>query len=490
MDAAEKAQPALLAGAARRTINPPLGTGKGGVRLFGDPIQAIESDLTATTLVLANGNTKLALIATDLGLLTMGESDPLRNAVAAALGVPPSHVLFNVSHNHSAPSLNEWMAMTDEPEDARLRIRYARDLEERLVETALEADNGLRPARIGTGWGQSAIGVYRREQREGAGVLVLGEVPGHPIDMSVGVMRVDDLDGSPIAVAFRYSAHPVVVGGRSAVGSTDYPGPARDVLERSLGGLGMFFQGCGGNVNPAVGIGWEIDCRDTKTRVGFELGGEALKVAARIRTDRRPGERRALGNIPNILFRPWEPVEDEAPAVLVALEESTELEFVELPPLERANEILAHWRALRAERVARDAHAWEIRAAKKYEHWAQSLVAAVEHGRPTLELRVQVLRIDDVAFVGMNVESFFETGLEIRERSPFRDTFVLGYSNGLVSYLPRAEDHPAGGWRLDVDYAVPDLIPQAWALPVILHPDSEQRAVELALDLLHRARSA
>ena len=54
MDAAEKAQPALLAGAARRTINPPLGTGKGGVRLFGDPIQAIESDLTATTLVLAN----------------------------------------------------------------------------------------------------------------------------------------------------------------------------------------------------------------------------------------------------------------------------------------------------------------------------------------------------------------------------------------------------------------------------------------------------
>ena len=101
-----------------------------------------------------------------------------------------------------------------------------------------------------------------------------------------------------------------------------------------------------------------------------------------------------------------------------------------------------------------------------------------------------MLRIDDVAFVGMNVESFFETGLEIRERSPFRDTFVLGYSNGLVSYLPRAEDHPAGGWRLDVDYAVPDLIPQAWALPVILHPDSEQRAVELALDLLHRARSA
>jgi hypothetical protein len=480
--------PALLAGAARRTINPPLGTGKGGVRLFGDPIQAIESDLTATTLVLSNGETKLALIAADLGLLTMGESDPLRNAVAAALGVPPSHVLFNVSHNHSAPSLYEWMAMTDEPEDARLRVRYARDLEERLVETAREADSSLRPARVGTGWGESAIGVYRREQREGVGVLVLGEVPGHPIDTSVGLMRVDDLEGSPIAVAFRYSAHPVVVGGRSAVGSTDYPGPARDVLECSLGGLAMFFQGCGGNVNPRVGIGWEIDCRDTKTRVGFELGGEALKVAAQIRTDRRAGERRQLGNIPNILFRPWEPVDERPPAVLAAIEDSTELEFVELPTLERANEILGRWKRLREEREARDAQAWEIRAAKKYEHWARNLVAAVEHGRPTLELRVQVLRIDDVAFVGMNVESFFETGLEIRQRSPFPETFVLGYSNGLVSYLPRAEDHPHGGWKLDEDYAVPDMIPQAWGLPVMLHPDSEQRAVELALDLLVRAR--
>ena len=94
----------LHAGAARRTINPPLGTGKGGVRLFGDPIQAIESDLTATVLVLSNGQTKLALIATDLGLLTTGESDPLRDAVAAALGTTPTHVLFNVSHNHSAPA--------------------------------------------------------------------------------------------------------------------------------------------------------------------------------------------------------------------------------------------------------------------------------------------------------------------------------------------------------------------------------------------------
>ena len=242
----------LEAGAARRVINPPLGTGKGGVRLFGDPIQAFESDLTATVLVLSNGDHEAGADRHRTRRCSRWASRiPIRGAVAAALGVPVSHVLFNVSHNHSAPALPECMAMTDEPEDARLRIRYARDLRAPARRgRAARPDCRLQPARIGTGWGESSIGVYRREQRDGSDVLVLGEVPGHPIDASVGVMRVDDLDGRPIAVAFRYSAHPVVVGGRSAVGSTDYPGPARDVLERSLGGLGLFFQGCGGNIEP------------------------------------------------------------------------------------------------------------------------------------------------------------------------------------------------------------------------------------------------
>ena len=46
----------LYAGAARRAINPQLGTGMPGLRLFGAPIQAIESDLTATVLVLGDGD--------------------------------------------------------------------------------------------------------------------------------------------------------------------------------------------------------------------------------------------------------------------------------------------------------------------------------------------------------------------------------------------------------------------------------------------------
>jgi len=469
----------LHAGAARRTINPPLGIGKIGGRLFGDPIQWIESDLTATVLVLRGVGTKVAIVAVDLCTIESRHAAILRADVARAIGAPVSHVLLNESHDHSAPALPGYYA---DWYDSDFKEEYLATLRQRIVEAALEADVRLQPARIGCGWGESRIGVYRRETRDGRDVL--GEVPDHPIDPTVGVIRVDDLDGNPIAVAFRYSAHPVTVGSRSQVASSDYPGPAREVLERNLGGLALFLQGCGGNINPRAGIGYEVDCRDTKNRVGLELGGEALKIAAAIRTNTRAGERRPLGNVPNILFTPWEPIHGDTSTRLAAAETTIALEFDELPSLEKAREILAHWQRTREERLGGDALDWEVRAAQKYEHWATKLVAAVEDGHPTHDLQLQALRVNDILISAMNMEVFFETGLEIRARSPLPDTFVLGYTGGCFGYLPRGEDYPEGGWQIDESYAVPDLIPQAWAMPVILHPDSDRRAVEASLELI------
>jgi neutral ceramidase len=481
----------LRAGAARRVVNPPLGTRQTGFRLFGNPVQAIESDLTATALVLASGPTKVVLIAIDLSLvgidLSLRRQRPaqvLRAGVAEALGIPISHVLLNTSHAHSGVALPDYMPDTEE--QIALKTRYRQTLLRGLVEAAVDADGRLQPARLGTGWGESTIGVYRRETRDGHDVL--GEVPDHPIDTSVGVIRADDLDGDPIAVAFRYSCHPVTMGPRSAVVSSDFPGVARAVVESSLGGLALFLQGGGGNVNPRAGMGFEVDCRDTKTRVGLELGGEALKVAAAIRTNTTAGERRPLGNVPNILFTPWEPVEDRPAPQLAAEDAAVELDYVDLPPVDEARAILAARQSALAELRARGEDGWEVRVAEKVEDWARLLVEAAQLDEPTCSLFVQAIRVGDVAIAGMNAELFFESGLDLRARSPFADTFALGYTNGTIGYLPRAEDHPAGGWKLGANYAVPDLIFQVHPHPVALHPDSERRAVEGTLALLRTLR--
>ena len=140
--------PAMLyAGAARRTINPELGTRQTGFRLFGNPVQAIESDLTATALVLGDGITRVVVIAIDLSLVGIDLSlrgqrpaQEMRLAIAAALGIPASHVMLNTSHTHAGVALPDYMS--DTPEQMSLKERYRRSLIGSLVEAAVEADAG------------------------------------------------------------------------------------------------------------------------------------------------------------------------------------------------------------------------------------------------------------------------------------------------------------------------------------------------------------
>ncbi len=94
----------LFAGVSRRIINARPGSPKFGIRLFADPIQGYESDLTATALVLANSQTKLAIIALDICELFNPLADQIRQEAADRLGVPRSHVMINLSHDHSTPA--------------------------------------------------------------------------------------------------------------------------------------------------------------------------------------------------------------------------------------------------------------------------------------------------------------------------------------------------------------------------------------------------
>jgi neutral ceramidase len=475
----------LHAGVARRAINPPLGTRRVGPRIYGDPIESIANDLTATVCVLALGPVTVVVMALDLCEMLPSEALGLRRAVGAALGTPVSHVLLNMSHNHSCPALPGSTPSPDSPVQQERKERYERDLAKWLVEVSLEARGRMVPVRIGSGWGHSDIGVYRREVGPD-GRDALGEVPGHAIDDAVGVIRIDDLDGRLLATMFSFGCHGVVVGPRSRVATTDYPGPARRTIESVLGGTALFLQACGGNINPRLGIGYATDGLDDELRVGATLGAEVVRVLADIRTAVRAGERVTFGDVPGIYGRPWQPISSEAPDRLAAIEDVVELEYGPLPSLADATGIRDACRAELAARLAGDSAEWEVRVARMFSDWSDHLVSAVTDGHPTHALTVQAIRINDVALTGMSMETFFETGLEIKLRSPIAHTQVLGYTNGSTGYLPRREDYPPGGWQINERYRVPDLFVQAYMHPVALDPGAEQVAVNRALGCLER----
>lgn len=72
------------------------------------------------------------------------------------------------------------------------------------------------------------------------------------------------------------------------------------------------------------------------------------------------------------------------------------------------------------------------------------------------ELHVRSLVLDDgkgrlVIVVVDNVELprevFTETGLEIKNKSPFKKSFTIGLANGGYGYLPTSEQHQLGGYE-------------------------------------------
>lgn len=476
--------PTLRAAVARRVINPPLGVKTVGFSSREGVAEAVESDLTVTCLVLAchqgaNVSSKVAIIALDLAVVPLHRVDEWRQGVANAIGTTASHVMINLNHTHSGPGLPDY------PPEFSFQLpmlaAYQEMMVARMMEAAVDADRRLQDARIVAGWGQSRIGVNRRETGPD-GMVFLGEVPDGEIDPAVGVVRVDDLNGQPLAIAFSYGCHPVVVGPRSPVISPDFPGAAREVVERVWGAPALFLQACGGDIMPIGGMGYETDCRDAKSRVGTALAGEVVKVAAELRSHVKRGERTWLRSLlgKGMTLTPWVPVEGETCAFLGAASATIALDLLELPSLAEAEAIRdERHRDLEEARAAGQER--NIQVTTRFAAWADRLVEAVRAGHPkTWDVAVQVIRVNDIVLVGLSAETFAGTGLTIKARSPFAHTQVLGYTNGCVCYLPRAQDYPTGGWVVRARYQIPDLVFQAYLLPTGLHPGSEQRVVERA----------
>ena len=152
--------------------------------------------------------------------------------------------------------------------------------------------------------------------------------------------------------------------------------------------------------------------------------------------------------------------------------------YRELPTFAEAESIHQEWQEGLAQAKTNDLPKWEHMVAQRFLIWSGMLVDAVKADDPTFDAVIQAIRINDIVLAGISVEAFFETGLAVRADSPFPFTRLLGYTNGCEAYLPRAEDHPAGGWKLTERYAVPALLVQGYSLPVAFHPDTEQQVVQ------------
>jgi hypothetical protein len=100
---------------------------------------------------------------------------------------------------------------------------------------------------------------------------------------------------------------------------------------------------------------------------------------------------------------------------------------------------------------------------------------APERGRER-ETWLQVLLIGDVAIVGVPGEFFTQLGLDLKNRSPFRHTYVAELANDWIGYLPNLEGHKLGGYQVWTGF-------QSYA-----EPGTGERIVDELLAMLRELR--
>lgn len=81
------------------------------------------------------------------------------------------------------------------------------------------------------------------------------------------------------------------------------------------------------------------------------------------------------------------------------------------------------------------------------QHYARQTVNAAERKEETLTIKLQAIQIGDLAVCSIPFEALVEIGLELKQRSPFEQTMVIGLANGRHGYLPTPRQHRLGGYE-------------------------------------------
>lgn len=433
----------LTAGVARSVITPPLGTFLVGFAAREEGARDIDADLVATALVLGAGSQRVAIVSVDMLAVHPELGAAVRSEVTRRTGIPGDHVMVAATHTHSGPM--SYATDANRP----FERAYVAWLPHALASTVELADRRRVPARLGTGAATGDIAVNRR-QRTAEGRIVLGENPDGPIDPEVGVVRVDQADGRPLAVVAVYACHAVTMGPPSLLISPDWPGAMRDLVEAVTGATVLFLQGAAGNINPKGGV--RSDPAHTRA-----VGRRLAPAVVRAWDDAAPQE--TVG-----------PVAARASRIVLPLVPPSEFqpEFHELVPPGGLPQDPALLRRLLDERFP----------------WRAPLVplpAEAGSGLQGVETEIQAIRLGSAVIGSVGAEAFvelalaFKAGAKSRLPADARPLFAA-YSNGCIGYLPSRSAYAEGGYEVREAHF-------GYRLPSPVAPGSDELVVRELLDL-------
>ncbi len=393
-----------------------------------DPFLGVHDDLWAKAVVIDDGERSVALVACDMiGFPPAPFAADVREQVATHTSIPGENVMLSASHTHSSHASIDLSTLD-------LEWPWVQELMHSLAGAAIAAWQRRQPAVVKVSSGEiHGISENRRVIRGDGKVYrnwdrtaASEEVRRGPVDPEVGVLLAQRPDGSPLAVLCNFTAHPICAMSQSLV-SADYPGFATAAVEAALGPgvTALFTQGACGDVNPPQVRRNPRDARE----VGLQLAGEVLRVAGSLLPEEVP------------------PVERH---VQIATSQVDWAYRTDLPTKDAAERAYAAAKA-QVEYLERSgASAAEVRTEANKHRLVREQYELTRNVARQEEGEIQVLKIGESAWVGVPGELFCQIGLDIKEQSPFANTYIVGYANCYQGYFPTPIAYEEGGYEVNM----------------------------------------
>jgi len=439
------------AGIASIPVPAPLGVDLVGFLRRHVPVRGQGQRLEVTALVVDDGQRRATFVGLDL-LGTPGESGRrMREAIAESSGSQIDAVFVNCQHTHAAPPPPGMLKLGGLVHELTPdEINYWDLLVQSAATAAAQAANSLRRARVGAAKSAlEGLSVNRRERLRD-GTTILGWNKDGECDRTVSSLRIDGDDGSPIAAVVSFACHPVVVGPDVAEASSDYVGALRSAVRSWTGADCLFLQGCAGNVNPLESF---MEQSGPEVMFGRRLAIAALAAYNDANTLPRRLERTEYRSAVPIARYRWV-TDADADIRIDFATRNLELPLDALPSLVEIESLRSKLESQVRELQDRGCgpEVWnpvDIHAA-----WAASVENRIRSGTAerTVSAPVQVIRIGDIAVVGLPGEPFNEIGSRIKQASPAQFTICCGYTNATAGYLPTTEEHAYGGYEVSLSH--------------------------------------
>ncbi len=419
------------AGVATSNITPWLGDGLIGNFGTPPPAEYVHDELYARCFVLDDGSTRIALVVADSLYISREVLDEAKRQVNKATGLPTDRMLMSSTHTHSSVAARAPNALKPE----RRFTEYQQFVAHRIADGIRRAIYNLQPARIAWGAVDEPDHVFCRRWFMKPGTKLFNpfgepdrakmnpgyrpkqlEQPAGPVDPQIAFLALERSDGRPLGLLANYSLHYVGGTGPKHI-SADYFGMFADRIQQLL----------------------EADRLDPPFVAAMSNGTSAninnINYAVR-RVRKKPYEQMRLvadqcaeavhRQYKNLTWHDWVPLGMRQREMTLAVRKPTP-------------EQLARCKKLLAEPKRRDKFPHERVYAER---------AMLQQKSPeTVRIILQAVRIGDVGITAIPFETFTETGLELKARSPLKPAFTMELANGGYGYLPTPEQHELGGYE-------------------------------------------